>query len=119
LGLLLSARTTRFGLSVGLAGAVALAFDGDHVGVVDDAIDERGGAGSVGEDAGPVSEGEIGGEHGAFLLVAAADDLEEQVGVSVVEGEEADFVEDKQANFGVVLQPALESTSVTFLPAPS
>src|SRR5882672_9240333 len=94
-GLFLSARPTRFGLSVGLTRAVALAFDGDHVGVMDDAIDEGGGAGGVGEDAGPVTEGEIGGEYGAFLLVAAADDLEEQVGVSIVEGEEANFVEDK------------------------
>jgi len=78
--------------------------------MMDNAIDERGCAGGVGEDAGPVSEGEVGSEDGALFLVASADDLEEQVGISIIESEEADFVEDKQANFGVVLEPALEGS---------
>jgi len=48
------------------ASAVALAFDGDDVGMVDDAIDEGSGAGGVGEDGGPAAEGEIRGEDGTF-----------------------------------------------------
>jgi hypothetical protein len=65
------------------------------VGVMDDAIDECRGTGGVGEDGGPVAKSEIGREDGTFLLVSTADDLEEEVGVSVVEGEEADLVQDQ------------------------
>lgn len=44
---------TSLGVGFGFAGAVAIAFDGDHVSVMDDAVDERGGAGGAGKDAGP------------------------------------------------------------------
>jgi hypothetical protein len=46
---------------------------------VDDAVDERSGAGGIREGRGPVLEREVGREHEALLLVAAADDLKEQV----------------------------------------
>jgi len=78
---------------LGFAQPVALALDADDVGVVDDAVDERGGTGGVREDGRPVLEGEIGREDEALPFVAAADDLEEEVGVAVVEGEVADLVE--------------------------
>lgn len=38
---------------------------------------------------------EVGGEYEALFLVSTADDLEEQVGVAIVEGEETDLVEDR------------------------
>jgi hypothetical protein len=79
-GLRLLLRAAVLGGLLGLAGPVALALDGDDVGVVDDAIDEGGGARRVGEDGGPVAEGEIRGEDEALLLIATADDLEEEVG---------------------------------------
>jgi hypothetical protein len=94
---------------LGLAEPIALPLDGDHVGVMDDPIDEGGGAGRVGEHGGPVCKGEVGGEHEALLLVAPADDLEEQVSVPVVEGEIADLVEDEEADLRVVLQATIES----------
>ena len=50
----------------------------------------------------------IGGENGALLLVSAADDLKQQIGVAVIEGEKADFIEDEQTDFGVVLEPTIE-----------
>ena len=50
--------------------AVALALDGDDLRVVDDAIDERRDAGSVGEDAGPVAECEVGGQDEALARSA-------------------------------------------------
>ena len=86
-------RATSLGVGLGFAGAVAVALDGDHISVMDDAIDERGRASGIGEDARPVAEREVGGQDGAFLLVAGADDL--RVGISAVEGEKADFIEDE------------------------
>ena len=47
----------------------------------------------VGEDRVPVAEGEIGREHDRLLLVAARDDLEEEVGGVRVVGEVADLVD--------------------------
>jgi hypothetical protein len=46
-----AAQLARFGIGLGLgfAGPVAVTFDGDHVGVMNDAIDERSGASGVGE----------------------------------------------------------------------
>src|SRR5271156_6295726 len=86
------------GVLPGLAEPVALALDRDHVGVMDHPVDERGGARRVGEDGRPVDKGEIGGEHEAFLLVPAADHLEEEVGVPVVEGEMSYLVEHEEAD---------------------
>jgi hypothetical protein len=52
--------------------------------------------------------GRLGGEDNALLLVAAGDDLEQQVGVSSVEGENADLVDDEQSDSSVVLKAPLE-----------
>ncbi len=43
-----------------------------------------------------------------FFLVASADDLEEEVCVSVVEGEKADLVDDEQADLRGVAKTAIE-----------
>ena len=70
--------------------------------MVHDAVDESRGTGGVGKDGRPVAKHQVGGEHQALLLVTFADDLKEQVCVAVVEGEEADFVDDEQGDAGVV-----------------
>jgi hypothetical protein len=73
-----SGGTTTSGLALGglgVAATKAVALDGDDAGVMDDAVDERGGAGGVGEDRGLLAEGQVRGEDEALLLVAAADDL--------------------------------------------
>ena len=44
--------------------------------MVDDAVDELGRAGGVGEDRRPVPECQVGGEDDALLLVAQVDELE-------------------------------------------
>ena len=66
----------------GLGGppSIGTPLDGDDLGVVDHAIDERRGGGGVGEDRRPLAEGEVGGQDEATAFVAPADDLEEQVG---------------------------------------
>src|SRR5208282_385116 len=59
----------------------------------------------------PVGEGEVGGQDEAFLFVPPADDLEDQVGISVVESEKHELVDDEQSDFGVVVEASIESAS--------
>ncbi len=72
--------------------------------MVDDPIDQGGGGGGVGKDAGPLTEGQVGGQDEALPFVAAADDLEEQVGVATVIGEVADFVQGQDCRVAVVTE---------------
>ncbi len=76
--------------------------------MVDDAVDERRGASGVGEDGRPVAEREVRRQHEAALLVAAAHDLEEKVGVARVVREVPDLVEAEEWTRGVVAEPAVE-----------
>src|SRR2546422_7680407 len=91
---------------LGDAASIALALDGEDLGVMDDAIDERGGRGGVGEDRRPLAERQVGGEHEALAFVAAADDLKEEVGGPRVVGQVADLVDDEEGALAVVVQPA-------------
>src|SRR5580698_4581726 len=75
---------------------------------MDDPFDESGRAGGAGEDRVPIGEGEIGGQHDALLLVAPTDDLEDQVGVSIVEGEEAELVDDEESDLRVIVEAPVE-----------
>jgi hypothetical protein len=52
-----------FELGLRVAPPVALAFDGDDLRVVRQAIDERDGAARVGKHAVPVLEGQVRGQH--------------------------------------------------------
>src|SRR3989442_6887901 len=90
---------------LGDAASIALALDGEDLGVMDDAIDERGGRGGVGEDRRPLAERQVGGEHEALAFVAAADDLKEEVGGPRVLGQVADLVDDEDGALAVVVQP--------------
>jgi hypothetical protein len=47
---------------------------------------------AFGKTGGPVAKGQVRGEDDAALLVPAAHDLEEEVGISVVVGEVPDLV---------------------------
>ena len=69
------------GLGSGAAFAepVALAFEGDHGGVVDEAVDEGGGDHRVAEDLAPGFKAAVAGEDDRAALVAARDQREEQV----------------------------------------
>jgi len=59
---------------------IALPLDGDDLRMVDPAIDERRRGGGVREDAGPLTKRQIRREDETAAFVAAADDLEEEVG---------------------------------------
>ena len=57
-----------FGAFARFLQTIGLAFDGDDLGVVDQAIDERDHASSVGKDLAPLGERSVGGHQGAGLL---------------------------------------------------
>ena len=75
-----------------------MAFDLDHDGVVQQAVQQGCGDDVVAEDGAPVLEAAIGGEHGGALLVAGVDQLEEQVGAAGVNGQVADLIDDEQGS---------------------
>ena len=77
---------------LGLFEAVAVGFDVDDLGTVDEAVDEGDDAGGVGEDLVPLGEGLVGAEQdGLACVVAAGDDLEEEVVVAAVVGQVSDL----------------------------
>ncbi len=61
------------GASAAFAQAVALAFEGDHGGVVHEAVDQRGCDHRVAEDLAPGLEAAVAGDDDAAAFVAAAD----------------------------------------------
>ena len=66
--------------------AIAFALDEDGFGVMEQAIEERGGEGAVVvEDLRPVLIGAICSEDDGTPLIALADDLEEQIGAMFVD----------------------------------
>jgi hypothetical protein len=86
------------------AEAVALAFEGDHGGVVDEPIDQGGRDHRVAEDLAPLLEAAVAGDDDRAALVAAGNEREEQVGGLALQGQVADLVDDQEEV--VALQPA-------------
>ena len=84
-------------LGAPLAQAVALAFERDDVGVVNEAVDERGGDHGVAEDLAPGLEAAVAGDDDRASFVAAGDQGEEQVRGLALEREVADLVDDQEA----------------------
>jgi hypothetical protein len=72
---------------------VAVSFECDDVGVVDEAVDHGGGDGVVAEDLAPPPEGLVGRDDEAGSLVASGNQLEEQVGGFGLERDVADLVD--------------------------
>jgi hypothetical protein len=60
------------------AGSVGVSVQGDDVGVVDEAVDGRGGDNVVAEGLSPAGEHEIRGQDDGPGLVSGRDELEEQ-----------------------------------------
>ena len=78
---------------LGLAPAIAPAFKEQDLDVVGQPVDQCDGARGVGEDGVPALERQVGGDEQGAVLVAAADELEEQVGGSGVVGEVAHLID--------------------------
>ena len=81
------------GSLLGFLEAVGVAVDGEDFGVVDEAVDQGDDAGGVGKDFTPLGERSIGCYEGALTLVAAVDELEQEVSVTVGIGEVSDLVD--------------------------
>ena len=81
---------------------VGVAFQGDHLGVVDESVDHGGGDHVVAEDFAPAAEGFVAGHDQAGAFVAGGDELEEQVRRFGFERDVADFVDDQA---GVAAEP--------------
>ncbi len=79
---------------VSVSEPVAVAFEGDDVGVVDESVDHGGGNDVVAEHLAPSAEGLVAGDDETGSFVAAGDELEEQVGRFGLEGDVADFIDD-------------------------
>jgi len=74
--------------------AEAFAFDDHGVGVMQQSVQNGGRQRAVIiEDLGPLLEGAVRGDNDCPLLIAQRDDLEEQIGARLVDGEVAEFVE--------------------------
>ena len=78
---------------VAVAEAVAVAFEGDNVGVVDESVDHGGGDDVVAEHLSPAAELLVGGDDEAGVFVAGGDELEEQVRRFGLEGDVANLID--------------------------
>jgi hypothetical protein len=75
--------------------SVAVSFQRDHFGVVDEPVDHRCGDDVVAEHFAPAAEGFVAGDDERGAFVAAGDELEEQVRGFGFEGDVADLVDDQ------------------------
>ena len=66
--------------------SVAVALDIDHLGVVEEPVEDGGGEDVVAEDVAPFGEGFVAGDDHGAAFVAAGDELEDHVGFGSVEG---------------------------------
>src|SRR5208283_6141120 len=96
----------RFGFHLAFSHAVGIAFEQGDIGMMGEAVQQRGDAGGVGEDGIPFLKGFVGGQDHGVAFVAVVDDFEEQVGGVGVVGQVTNFVKDEQAGAGVVLDLA-------------
>ncbi len=87
-----------------LAQPVAIAANGQHVAVVQQAVQDGGRHDLVAQHRAPVAHGAIGGEQDAAALVAAADQLEQQVRRRGFERQIAELVDDQQPGLGQLRQ---------------
>ena len=84
--------------------AIGFALDVDHRTVMQDAVQDRGGNGDVGEDLVPLRKGLVGGKNRGGFLIAPGDELEEQVRALDIHGKIADFVDDEHSVLGQHLE---------------
>jgi len=71
------------------------AFGGSVSGAVGEAVNDGLGQAGVEEDPRPLAEGQVGGDDQRAAFVAFGEDLEDELGGAVGEGEVAELVEDQ------------------------
>jgi hypothetical protein len=86
---------------------------------MDEAIDEGDDAGSVGEDFMPFAKDPVSGDDRVPFLIAATDELEQEVGMTIGVGEIADLIDDQESRACIVAHPpakrgiAIECSEIT------
>ena len=85
-----------------------VAADVDDVAVVQQPVDEGRGHDLVAEHAAPFLEALVGGEHGGGALVAGVDELEEEHGAVLADGQVADLVHHEQGRMSQHTEPSGE-----------
>lgn len=70
-----------------LAQPIAVAADGDDVAVVEEPVEDGGGGHWIAENRAPFAHGAVAGDEQAVALVAARDELEEQMRGVLVKGQ--------------------------------
>ena len=78
-----------------LAQPVAGALDLDDDGMVEQAVEQRGGDDGIAEDLAPFGEAAVGGEDHRAAFVAGVDELEEQIAAAGHDRKVADLVDDR------------------------
>src|SRR3954451_6167586 len=109
-----AARASRAGGSGSFAGALleavaeapGLGAGVDDVGLVGDAVDDGLGETGVGEDLGPFAEGQVGGDDQAAAFVAFGDDLEDELGSALGQGQVAQLIQADELGAGVAADDA-------------
>jgi hypothetical protein len=97
--------------------AVAFAADVEGCGVVEETIEESDCEYAVGEDVAPLPEALVGGEDDGLLgLVALVDDLEEEGGVGLFEGQISDLVQDEDLWADQDLEQGVEAVLLALCP---
>jgi len=74
--------------------------------VVGDTVEQRAGEALAGEDRGPYLEGQVGGDDGGAVLVAPAEDVEQELASALREGDVSELVDDRQVHPGELVLEA-------------
>ena len=85
-----------------MAEAAAVAVHLQDMDVVGEAVQQRAGEPFGAEDLGPLVEGQVGGHQDGAPFAALAEDLEEEFRPGGGQGDEAQFVDDQQAEVGQI-----------------
>ena len=80
----------------GLSQSVTFSIGFQDVAPVSKPVKEGAGESFGAEDFCPFLEGQVGGKHEAMMLIGPADDLEEQFGPRLGEGDISQFINDQQ-----------------------
>jgi hypothetical protein len=91
----------RGGFQFAFPDAVGSAFDPGDVGMMSEAIQQRGDAGGVGENGVPVFESLVGSQQNGMAFVAVVNHFEEQSGGVGVVSQVSTFVNNQQSGAGV------------------
>ena len=91
------------------AQAVTVAADRDHLAVMEEAIEDGGRHDRIAEYGAPFAHGAVTRNHQAAALVAARDELEEQVCCVGLERQIAELVDDQQLGVGEVAEPLFQA----------